>query len=58
MLFQGEVWNDAAGPNYALSPDGKRFVVVERSKDSTENNVNVVLNWNQELLRLVGAGNN
>ncbi|HEX4544465.1 MAG TPA: protein kinase [Candidatus Acidoferrum sp.] len=57
VLYQGDIWNDAAGPNYALSPDGKRFVVVERSKDSTESNINVILNWNEELLRLTGSGN-
>ncbi len=57
VLYQGEIWNDAAGPNYALSPDGKRFVVVERSKDSAESNINVVLNWNEELVRLTGAAN-
>ena len=55
VLYQGEIWNDAAGPNYALSPDGKRFVVVERNKDTTENNVNVVLNWSEELARLAGS---
>src|SRR5215471_7841647 len=56
VLYQGQTWNEAAGPNYALSPDGKRFVVVERSKDSAETNINVVLNWNEELLRLAGSG--
>ena len=52
VLYQGQIWNEAAGPNYALSPDGKRFVVVERGKDSLETNINVVLNWNEELRRL------
>ena len=55
VLYQGNIWNDAAGPNYALSPDGKRFVVVERGKESSESSINVVLNWNQELLRLTGS---
>jgi eukaryotic-like serine/threonine-protein kinase len=57
VLYHGQIWNDAAGPNYALSPDGKRFVVVERGKDSAENNLNVVLNWTEELLRLAGSAN-
>ena len=57
VLYQGQIWNEAAGPNYALSPDGKRFVVVERSKDTAEANINVVLNWNEELRRLAGSGN-
>ena len=54
VLYQGQIWNEAAGPNYALSPDGKRFVVVERGKDSAETDVNVVLNWHEELLRSPG----
>ena len=57
LLYQGQIWNEAAGPNYALSPDGKRFVVVERSKDSAETDANVVLNWQEELLRLAGPVN-
>ena len=57
LLYQGQIWNEAAGPNYALSPDGKRFVVVERGKDSAETDVNVVLNWQEELLRLAGPVN-
>ena len=56
-LYQGRIWNAAAGPNYALSPDGKRFVVVERGKDTPENNLNVVLNWTEELLRHAGSAN-
>ena len=57
VLYQGQIWNEAAGPNYALSPDGNRFVIVERNKDSTESNINVVLNWNEELARLSGSAN-
>lgn len=56
VLYQGDVWNDAAGFNYALSPDGKRFVF-ERIKDSSGSNINVILNWNEELQRLMGSGN-
>jgi eukaryotic-like serine/threonine-protein kinase len=57
VLYQGQIWNEAAGPNYALSPDGKRLVVVERGKDSPETDVNVVLNWHEELLHLAGSVN-
>jgi len=57
LMYQGQIWNEAAGPNYALSPDGKRLVVVERGKDATETDVNVVLNWHEELLRLAGSVN-
>jgi Tol biopolymer transport system component len=56
VLYQGDIWNDAAGPNYALAPTGKRIVVVERVKDPDGGNVKVVLNWNQELQSLAGSG--
>ncbi|HXO62085.1 MAG TPA: protein kinase [Candidatus Acidoferrales bacterium] len=49
VLYQGDIWNDAAGPNYTLAPGGHRIVVVERIKDPEGGNVKVVVNWNQEL---------
>ena len=52
VLYQGDIWNDSAGPNYTLAPGGKRIVVVERAKDPDGGNVKVVLNWNQELQNL------
>jgi hypothetical protein len=52
-LYRGEIWNDAAGPNYSLAPGGKRIVVVERIKDPDGGNVKVVLN--QELQSLAGS---
>ncbi len=55
VLYQGDIWNDAAGPNYTLAPGGKRIVVVERIKDPDGGNVKVVLNWNQELQSLAGS---
>jgi Tol biopolymer transport system component len=56
VLYQGDIWNDAAGPNYTLAPGGHRIVVVERIKDPDGGNVKVVLNWNQELQNLLGSG--
>jgi eukaryotic-like serine/threonine-protein kinase len=56
VLYQGDIWNDAAGPNYALAPGGKRIAVVERIKDPEGGNVKVVLNWNQELQNLSDSG--
>jgi serine/threonine protein kinase len=38
-------------PNYDVSPDGERFVMVK--DDSASGRINVVLNWDQELKRLV-----
>jgi serine/threonine protein kinase len=55
VLYQGDIWNDAAGPNYTLAPGGKRLVVVERVKDPDGGNLKVVLNWNQELQSLAGS---
>jgi len=55
VLYQGDIWNDAAGPNYTLAPGGRRIVVVERIKDPDGGNVKVVVNWNQELQSLAGS---
>ncbi len=56
VLYQGEIWNDAAGPNYALAPGAHKIVVVERVKDPDGGNVKVVLNWRQELQNQSGSG--
>jgi Tol biopolymer transport system component len=55
VLYQGDIWNDAAGPNYTLAPGGHRIVVVERIKDPDGGNVKVVVNWNQELQALTSS---
>jgi eukaryotic-like serine/threonine-protein kinase len=55
VLYQGDIWNDAAGPNYALAPGGHRIVVAERIKDPDGGNVKVVVNWNQELQGLTSS---
>ncbi len=56
VLYQGDIWNDAAGPNYALAPNGHRIVVVENVNDPEGGNVKVVINWSQELLSLINSG--
>lgn len=38
-------------PNYDVSPDGRRFVMVK--EESTGGRLHVVLNWLEELKRLV-----
>ncbi len=44
-------------PNYDVSPDGQRFLMIKRSEQaSTPTQVNVVLNWSDELRRLAPAG--
>jgi serine/threonine protein kinase/Tol biopolymer transport system component len=55
VLYQGDIWNDAAGPNYTLAPGGKKIVVVQRIKDPDGGNLKVVVNWDEELRNLAGA---
>ena len=51
LLFEGSYRTDASGlPRYDVSPDG-RFLVV--SAQDTEVQIHVVLNWFEELKRLV-----
>ena len=41
-------------PNYDVTPDGQRFVMVKRiDQDETPTQINVVLNWADELKRRV-----
>jgi Tol biopolymer transport system component len=43
--------------NYDVSPDGQRFLMVKESEDAAPaTQINVVLNWTEELKRLVAAG--
>jgi Tol biopolymer transport system component len=43
-------------PNYDVSPDGKRFLFVVPSEgESAPAQINVVLNWSEELRRLIRA---
>lgn len=43
-----------ATANYDVSPDGQRFVMVKGEPGSSR--LNIVLNWFDELKRLVPAG--
>ena len=54
LLFEGEYLLDPNGnANYDVFPDGKRFVMVEAVEESAPGQINVVLNWFEELKRLV-----
>ena len=39
--------------DYDAMPDGQRFLMVKRGEESLPNQINVVLNWSEELKRLV-----
>ena len=57
LLFEGQFPPNLAGnPNYDITPDGQRFVMVkEVGEDSSE--INVILNWTEELKRLAPTDN-
>jgi serine/threonine-protein kinase len=58
MLFEGQyVPTPATAPNYDVTPDGQRFLMlkpVEQAAGPTQ--INVVLNWFEELKRRVPVG--
>ena len=59
-LFEGDYLKNGAGyarPNYDISPDGQRFLMVKplSLEQATPTQINVVLNWTEELKRLVPA---
>jgi hypothetical protein len=44
--------------NYDVSTDGQRFLMIKASEqESAATQLNVVLNWSDELRRLAPAGN-
>ncbi|MCZ6878202.1 MAG: protein kinase, partial [Acidobacteria bacterium] len=43
-------------PAYSVSPDGKRFVMLQPNEQEEAAQINVVLNWFEELKRLVPTG--
>ena len=40
-------------PNFDISPDGRQFVCVDRQVPNVVPSINVVLNWQQELIERV-----
>jgi serine/threonine-protein kinase len=55
VLFEGQYLpTPITFPNYDVSPDGKRFLMLEESERATSaTQINVVLNWFEELKRRV-----
>ena len=55
VLFEGSVMRTRIGtiamPYYDISPDGQRFLMIKQAGAETQ--INVVLNWFEELKRLV-----
>jgi len=49
-LFDGHFDSGVAGnPNYDVSSDGERFLMIRRSEEAIPNTINVVLNWSEDL---------
>ena len=45
------------GRSYDVTEDGQRFLVLEDARPATVTKLNVVVNWFEELKRLVPTGN-
>jgi Tol biopolymer transport system component len=59
LLFEGRF---LPGPNWArrnydISPDGQRFLMIQREQDLVPTEIIVILNWFEELKRLVPSDN-
>ncbi len=57
LLFEGRflpvLSGDEPGSSYDISPDGKRFLMIQREQDLVPTEIIVILNWFEELKRLV-----
>ena len=57
LLFEGHYASPTSLANYDVSPDGQRFLMIKASEqESAPTQLNVVLNWSDELRRLAPAG--
>ena len=57
LLFEGRflpvLSGDDPGGSYDISSDGQRFLMIKREQDLVPTEIIVVLNWFEELKRLV-----
>jgi hypothetical protein len=56
MLFEGEYLASAfpaTGVTDDVTPDGQRFLMVKDDQATSSTQINVVVNWQEELKRLV-----
>ncbi|MEE8161935.1 MAG: hypothetical protein V3T61_09890, partial [Acidobacteriota bacterium] len=55
VLFTGRYRTTVTGVNYDISPDGQRFLMIKAAEEEEgqQAQINVVLNWFEELKRLV-----
>jgi Tol biopolymer transport system component len=57
LLFEGKYFRGAPwGRNYDIAPDGTRFIMItDESQSEQPTQINVVLNWSEELKRTVSS---
>jgi serine/threonine-protein kinase len=57
MLFEGAyIPTPRSFPDYDVSPDGERFLMLKSTEQSAPAQINVVLNWFEELKQKVPTG--
>jgi serine/threonine protein kinase len=58
LLFEGKYYPGYPwGRNYDIAPDGKRFIMItDESQSERPTQINIVLNWAEELKQLVSPG--
>ncbi len=57
VLFTGIYTIGLGFVNYDISPDGQRFLMLQPTEPEAEPQINVILNWTEELKRLVPTDN-
>ncbi len=53
LLFEGQYFSQTLAANYDVSPDGQRFVMISEDELEAPTQINVVLNWFEELKQRV-----
>ena len=53
LLFEGEYFSYGPRAVYDVAPDGQRFLMIKESEQVSSTQIHVVLNWFEELKRLV-----
>jgi hypothetical protein len=57
MLFEGRYANYQSLPDYDVTADGQRFLFLKAGEEARPE-INVVLNWTEELKQKVPTGKN
>jgi serine/threonine protein kinase len=57
VLFENPAWMWQSGPNYDVTPDGKRIISVELGEEVVSSPLHVVLNWKAEIADRLAAQN-